>query len=287
MRYIFLLIFVYLSFCVEQGVAQRQLLTQGTAFTMNKKDFHLAIFHPSAYALTGKTEFSAMLPAFLVYPNLAWKNNWLKSKHIAIASEVKTWYPSFLLKNISQLPRFESYPSEAEVPQTIGYGANLLLSYGWGESKCPAFTSEEFNQSNRFTGYQRILTLTLGVQSGHVFDTIPFPLIEEGVVFQRTYFLNDGLSLLAGLGFDARLGVRTDMTTDLNFIYLPNQTWAIEHKGGVHLYKGRFFHLLVGYHISYAQTPNRSVFFATPIVDLQWTFHRDKIQYGLFGKKMF
>lgn len=287
MRSAILLVLISISISIQSLTAQRQLLTQGTAFPMNRQDMHLAIFHPSAYALTSSAELSAMLPGLPLYPHLYWKNNWLKTKKFAIASEAGIWYPVPFFRVIQQVPRFESYPPASAIPQTLGYSAKGLFSLGWGESTCPSFTGEEFNRSNTFKGNTSILTLTLGVQSGHVFDSIPFPLIEEGVVFQRSYFLNDGISWMAGLGIDSRLAKMTDITADINYIRLPQNCWAIEQKTGLHLYRKKFFHLFVGYHVSYAQTPNRSVFFATPIVDLQWTFHRDRIQYGLFGKKLF
>jgi len=287
MRSALLLILISISISSQTLSAQRQLLTQGTAFPMYQQDMHLAIFHPSVYALTSSTELSAMLPGLPLYPHLFWKNNWSKTKRFAIATELEGWYPVPLFRIIQKLPRFESYPPASAIPQSAGYSAKGLFSYGWGESTCSSFTSEEFNRTNTFKGNTNILTLTIGVQSGHSFDSIHFPMIEEGVVFQRTYFLNDGISWMAGIGFDGRMAKMTDISADLNYISLPQSCWAIEQKTGVHLYRKKFFHLFLGYHVSYAQTPNRSVFFATPIVDLQWTFHRDRIQYGLFGKKMF
>jgi hypothetical protein len=284
-RIFFVLLFIgSISF---HGHGQRRLLTQGTAFSLGRKDLHLAVFHPSVYGFSPKFEISSTLIGIPLYLNITPKYVWYSSDSWAVASEHSIWSPTPLFRILPDIPGFESYPSKDLIPATMGFNSKVLLSYGWGETDCPSFTGQEFNRANTFKGNTSIVTLQLGAQSGIVLSDYSFPMIHEGVIYQRTSFLNQDLSWFAGLGFDTRFRTNYDLSFDLNYIGLPASAYALEHRGAIQLYWWKFFHILIGYHASYVQTTDRNIFFATPVIDLQWTLRKDKLQYGLFGKKMF
>lgn len=286
MMRVFFLVIISLAFSIN-ALGQRRLLTQGTAFPLGRQDIHLAIFHPSIYGFSDKFELSSTLPALPIYPKLTPKLIWWKKEQWALATEHSVWMPTSLFRILPSLPRFESYPAADLIPSTLGFNTRLLFSYAWGETDCSSFTSQEFNRNNTFKGNTDILTLQIGAQSGWVMDSIPFPIIEEGLVYQRTAFLNEDISWFAGLGWDGRLRTSIDFSLDLNYIALPASAWAIEQKSSIQLYWWKFFHIQLGYHASLVNTGSQNIFFAGPVIDFQWTLRKDKIQYGLFGKKMF
>ncbi len=285
------ILFTLLALCYlinEESFAQRQLWTDGTAQTLSKSDFRLAVFHPSVYGLSNTSEIAAGGLYFPLAPNFSWKKKWYEKKAISIATRHSVYYPTPLLRQLSKSSSFENIPIDTLIPNAFGFKSEVIFSYGYGAGTCPAFTSEPFNRNNTFKGHTGIWSLKLGVQTGVSIGEHPFPVIEEAIIYQRTVFLNNQLSYYAGIDWDGRLLNYSDIKVDLDYIYLNKNSWALEHKVLVNWYHGwRFFHLLFGYHASFVQTPTGNIFFVGPVIDFLWTMKRDKIQKGLFKDKMF
>ncbi len=266
--------------------AQRTIWSTGTANTMGKADIQIAALQPSAYGLSESADIYIQPFVSVLAPNISLKKNWLKKTSWSYATKHGVVYPTPLLKYVVKNEYLEALPLGTAIPDVIVANSEFLVSYGWGASTCSAFTGEKFNPENTFRGNTNILTLKLGLQTG--FNSDSFPVVNEPLIFQRSYYYNNNLSFYAGLDLDGHISTYLDYFVDLDYIYFDEGYYALEHKGMIKWFLGKkFFHLLAGYHLSYANTPDGAKFFAGPMIDLVWVMHRKKMNMGLFNKKMF
>lgn len=283
---LFILLFIILLGTGFNLFSQRRLWSTGTAFTEGKKNIQIAVFGPSVFGINESLDVSTHLSLDILAPNIAIKKAWISKKRISLASRHAASYPVAMYRQIAKQEWISDFDKKTTVPAFMNIKNEVLLSFAFGESTCPAFTSQEFNQKNTFKGPTSILTFKLGVDYALSRDS--FPLIEQAFLFPRTAYINRGFSLNAGIDFDARFRENSDFCFDLDYYNIDEGWYALEHKGMIKWFLGkRFFHFLAGYQISFAQTPSGSKFFIAPTFDLLWVMHRNKIDLGLFGKKMF
>ena len=269
--------------------AQRQLWTVGTAYTLGSKDMRVSLFQPSAYALTHCFELQVQPFAFAVAPNLAIKKQWVEKKNFAIATKHGVVYPSILLQKLSDAEVFSELSESDLIPGILHFKNELLFSLSWGKVLCSSYTSTEFDRKNTFKGPTRILTFKLGVQNGTQFGEGELPAIEEKYIFHHTYPYHGVFMYNFGLDFDARLSKYFDYCIDFDYLMLEGNHHVVEHKTLFNWWVGRkFFHVAAGYQISYGEyLDEENKFFVGPVIDLMWTMHRNRMDLGLFGKKMF
>ncbi|MEA3446779.1 MAG: hypothetical protein U9R19_18845 [Bacteroidota bacterium] len=281
-------LFLLLILVFSELNAQRRLWTVGTAYTVNNKDLRLAAFQPTAYGLTKSIEVSAHPLVFLAAPNLNIKKQWFRNKKFALASKHGVVSPGFLLQKLADADIYNSLSEEKEIPGILHFKNELLFSYSWGKILCPSFTREEFNRKNTFIGPTKILTLKLGIQNGMQMGDGVMPTLPEKYIFHHTYPYHELMMYYLGLDFDSRLNVYFDYAIDLEYILLEGNHHVFEHKTLINWWVGRkFFHVLAGYQISYGEYPDGWKFFVGPVIDLMWTLRRNKMDLGLFGKKLF
>jgi len=286
MRITYLILVLILLIGVSGSWSQRQLWTNGTANTIGHKDIQIAALSPSIYGISESMDISSHVFACIFAPNVSLKKNWLKKSRLSIASGHGIYYPTPLAKQIASRNYFPSLTDSTIIPDVIAVRSELLISYGWGETDCPAFTGEEFNPENTFRGHTQLVTLKLGIQSG--FNRGIFPLVNEPLLFQRSYYYNNNLCYYAGFDIDGHMTTFIDYAIDLDYYNFSEGVYALEHKGMIKWFMGKkFFHLMLGYHVSYADTPTGSEFLFGPMLDFVWIMHRNKMELGLFGKKMF
>ena len=269
--------------------AQRQLWTVGTAYTMGKKDMRISLLQPSAYGLTKTIELSAHPVAFLATPNLNVKKQWLRKKNFAIASKHGVVYPSFLLQKLSEAEVNDDLSMSEEIPGILHFKNYLLISIGWGKNLCPSFTREEFNRKNTWVGPTKILTLKFGLETGSQFGEGEMPVLTNKYIFHHTYPYYELYLFDFGIDYDARINTFLDYTLDIDFLAMEGQHYAVEHKALLNWWAGkRFFHVAVGYQMSYGEYIDEgNQFFIGPCIDLMWTMRRNRVDLGLFGKKLF
>ena len=280
-----LIILISISF---HGHSQRRLWTVGTANTLGKKDLMIALFQPSAYGITDKLEVSSQPFLFPLAPNIAIKYKWYSKKNFSFASRHVIHNPTRLLNSSISSKLFDIIPEGSKAPQIISTNNEVLFSLGLGESICPSFTSQEFNRENTFKGPVIILTLKAGIQNGFTLDDNVIPVINKKYLFHHTYNYFDKYMAYAGFDVDGKWYKDFDFSADIEYLYLSDSYWAIEHKALVKWETGKkFINLIFGYQSSYGKYPNGNRFFIGPFIDILWIMRRDKIDYGLFGKKMF
>ena len=270
------------------GYSQRQIWTVGTANTLGKKDLRVAIFQTSAYGLTNSLEISSLVLLFPFAPNLYAKKQWYKNKKLAIASKHGALYPTWILNSKLASSFSEDIYDDATAPGILSFKNEVLVSLNLGQTTCPSYTSKEFNKENRFNGPLTVLTFKAGVQNGVAFDELFYPVITDKFVFHHTYNYYEKLMFYAGFDIDGKWFRNFDYSADIDYIMLSDSYWAIEHKALTKWETGRkFFNFIIGYQASYGSYPDGDRFFIGPFIDLMWILRRDKLDYGLFGKKMF
>lgn len=286
-------ILVLLMMVFYSPYAQRQLWTVGTAYTLGPKDLRIALFQPSAYGITKSLEVQAQPVAFLVAPNLALKKQWVLKEKFAIASRHGVVYPSFLLQKMSDADLYSNLSESEQIPGILHFKNELLFSLGWGKVLCPSFTREEFNRKNTFKGPTKILTFKLGIQNGVQFGDGEMPVLNDKYIFHHTYPYHGLFMYNFGVDYDSRLNMFLDYTIDFDYLFLEGNHHALEHKALLNWWAGRkFFHVALGYQLSYGEylgqeNTSEWKFFVGPVIDLMWTMHRNRMDLGLFGKKMF
>ncbi len=269
--------------------SQRRLWTTGTANVLSNKDIRASVFQPSAYGLPYSMEISSQPVIFAVVPNISLKKQWYKTKKLSIASKHGFYYPKPLLNILAKHDLTYQLPEGASIPGILSFKNEFLISYGIGETTCPAFTSKEFNRENTFKGPSTIFTYKIGIQNGIALNDTPIDyFFIDKFLFHHSYHYVDKLAFFTGIDIDGRWLTNLDFSVDFDFLLLSNSYWAFEHKGLVNYYWGwKFFHIMLGYQASYGTYPNGKRFFIAPVFDLIWTLRRDKLDYGLFGKKLF
>ena len=285
---ILLLILINLGI-ITSMLSQRRIWTTGTANVLSNKDIRASVFQPSAYGLPYSMEISIQPIVFAFAPNASLKKQWYKNKKLSIASKHGFYYPKPALKILSRQNLTYPQIDETGVPRILSFKNELLISYGVGETTCPAFTSKEFNRQNTFKGPSTIFTYKLGIQNGIApgETAIDYFFIDK-FLFHHTYHYIDKFAFFTGIDVDGRWLTNLDFSVDLDYIFFSNSYWSLEHKGLVNYYWGwKYFHILLGYQASYGSYPNGKRFFIGPVFDLIWTLRRDKLDYGLFGKKLF
>ncbi len=277
------------AFTIFTTQAQRQLWTVGTANTLGTKDLRIAVFQPSAFGLSNNLELQAQPVAMLIAPNLALKKRWKNKEKFSLATKHGIVYPSFALQQLANAELLSDLAQTDQIPGIFHFKNEILLSIGWGKVLCPSFTSKEFNRKNTFLGPTRILTFMLGLQNGVQFGDGELPAIEEKYLFHHTFPYHGFYFLNFGVDFDARLNTYFDYAVDIDYLHLEGNHYAIEHKALINWWVGRkFFHVAAGYQLSYGEyLEGESKFFVGPVIDLMWTMRRNRIDLGLFGKKMF
>ncbi|MCF8372418.1 MAG: hypothetical protein K9H64_12390 [Bacteroidales bacterium] len=282
-----------LLFLLLTSNAQRQLWTIGTAYTLGPKDMRISLFQPSAYALTKSFEIQAHPVMFFVAPNLALKKQWIIKEKFALASKHGVVYPTFLLQKMSDADLYSSLLESEQIPGILHFKNELLFSFGWGKVLCPSFTSTEFNRKNTFKGPTKILTFKLGIQNGVQFGDGEMPVLNEKYIFHHTYPYHGLLMYNFGVDYDSRLNMFIDYAIDFDYLLLEGNHHVFEHKTLLNWWVGRkFFHVAVGYQVSYGEYLGEDdlsnwKFFVGPVIDLMWTMRRNRMDLGLFGKKMF
>lgn len=284
-----LIVFIVGILLSVSAFSQRRIWTVGTANVLGNKDIRVALFQLSGYGLPYDMEIISQPILLFIAPNLSLKKQWYKDKRLSIATKHGIYFPSSLLKQFAKTEAFSPFPIYSEIPGIVSFRNEVLISYGIGESTCPAFTSTEFNRENTFKGPLTILTFKLGAQNGVSLDesNIDFFIIDS-YLFHHTYHYIDKYVFYTGIDIDGYWYKNFDYSVDLDFMFLSNNYWAVEHKAMVKWDSGRkFLNLIFGYQASYGSYPNGDRFFIGPFVDIVWILRHDKLNYGLFGKKLF
>lgn len=304
LKILFLLIIILVSL-VKKSEAQYELWTIGTAKTMPHKLFEVGIFEPLRYGLTRKVELQTFLTAEALCPNIRTKIHWytIPKWEILVATRHGIFYPTPGMKFIHKykplgIDWLDFHPNRMPVDKVRDpvYHENMLvpLEYDYLEEtkigNLVTFTNELLLSKmlipkTSCTPPNLLLTLKLGVNFSHFFDTTHVPLINKPMIYQRSAVLHDSVLWYVGLDLDGHLNSYVDFCVDLEFLSVDWDTkdYAIEHKGLIIFPLGRFT-LVAGYQVSYGTYPDGNRFFVMPLLDLTYRFGIKRLQNGLFKR---
>ena len=281
---LFILSFFSIFLSNNELKGQNPLWTDGTAFTIQKKQLELSLFRPAKFGLTKKDELSAHPIGFFILPHAFYKRRWIKfelfERRFLFSSRHGLYYPKPALKLNSRLPfRFsESIPEDASFPFSLAIQNEIILSH-------------YINEPNHCSAGDKLITARVGFKYAFKFSPLEQPLIYQSILYRETVVLTPGFVWYAGVDIDGHLNPMFNYFADLDF-YSHGfiNSWAIESKFGLMGYYLKHWSGYAGLKLGYSTMPGRNRFLIMPIAGISYLldFRKQKKHgKGLFKNNIF
>lgn len=250
----------FMLFPAVMVLAEHNVWSTGTAYTMPKGHWEKGLFQPLCYGQTDKLEWSTNLLFNPVLPNMRIKAGHGRVQSWYLASRYNVHYPTPLLR-LLQRPGTGGViapdPDIPEIPRILALGVELMAT-------------RKLLASVMLTGR---LGAHVALKSGELDERV---LIELPVVFPRMMRYLHGHQIVGGASLSAGLWNKLDLRLDAGFFVIPgvDQSLAWEYKGMALWRLTDRIRFLAGYELIYGEYPFGKQWHLLPLIDLQWTGKR-------------